>query len=84
MKRTTVVSPHELCEFAEEHYGISNMKADRLVSWVRPECEVKTYDYELVYLEDPEDDSYTDHVEARQLLIDFMKHNKLKKFTLTQ
>jgi len=38
----------------------------------------------LVYLEDPEDDSYTDHVEARQLLIDFMKHNKLKKFTLTQ
>jgi hypothetical protein len=84
-RTTTIVSPYELCKFAETFYGISNSKADTLVRWVRPECEVKTYDYELAACEDLEDeDACTDYAPARQLLIDFMKEHKLKKFTLTQ
>jgi hypothetical protein len=83
MKRTTVVSPHELCEFAEEHYGISNEEADGLVWWVTPECEVRTRTYELFEIEDEDSEEYSEP-KARQLLIDFMTHHKLKEFTLTQ
>jgi hypothetical protein len=36
-RTTTIVSPYELCKFAETFYGIINSKADALVRWVRPE-----------------------------------------------
>jgi hypothetical protein len=81
----TIVDPYELCKFAESQYDMDTMQANQLVSWVKPECEVKTYDYELAAVSDLEDDdACTDYAPARQLLIDFMKYNNLKKFTLTQ
>jgi len=90
-RRTVIVEPYELCIFAEKKYGIDNRIASNMTRWVTPECEVKTYDYDLEELkqeliDEPDDDGdYPDFpVSPRQMLIDYMTDLKFKSFTLTQ
>lgn len=90
-RNTVIVSPYELCVFVESHYNIGNDLASRMTSWVTPECEVRTYDYDLDELRDniehePEEEAAYPEFPAtpNQMLVDFMVANNISAFTLTQ
>jgi hypothetical protein len=90
-RSTVIVEPHELCDFAEEHYKINNDLASSLTWWVTPECEVRTRTYDLAdvrqeIIDEPEEEAaYPEFpVSPNQLLVDYMVANNLTSFTLTQ
>jgi hypothetical protein len=90
-RNTVIVSPYELCVFIESHYKINNALASSMTSWVTPECEMKTYDYDLDELRDeiahePEEEAAYPEFPAspNQMLVDFMVAKNIAAFTLTQ
>ncbi len=90
-RNTVLVEPHELCDFAEEHYNIDNEVASNLTWWVTPECEVRTRTYDLdgvrrEIADEPEEEAaYPEFpVSPNQLLVDYMVAHNLTEFTLTQ
>jgi hypothetical protein len=82
-KRTLLVEPADMIRFATGHFNIEWNDACAIVRQITPECECKTYDYEMDEVEESNADDYW-HPKCKELLIEFMKSEKVKKFTLTQ
>jgi hypothetical protein len=90
-KGKNLADPWEICSFIESHYGIDNMIASNMTSYISPEYEVKTRDVSVDSVqrdidENPEEEAaYTEWpASPNQVLLAFMKHHGVTEVTLTQ
>lgn len=92
MKKTrNLVDPHDICSFIESHYGVGNLIANNMTSYINPEYEVKTRDVSVRSIESeiemfPEEETAYPEWPAspNQVMLAFMKHHNVDEMTLTQ
>jgi hypothetical protein len=90
-KSKNLADSFDICKFIETHYGVGNMLASNMTSYISPEYEVKTRDVSVNGIQN-EIDMYPEEETAypkwpaspNQVLLAFMKHHGVTEVTLTQ